>query len=125
MQYFWHLYSTSDQGEGQPGEQYAIPYYGYNTGADGEKLFDVSFNDFNTIQHLRLLPNDTSWSDGDTFGISYNDGNVLFTLNGNTVHTHDASGDYVATEGATSQVAFSSHWQLQGTPVYDLAFSAL
>jgi hypothetical protein len=124
MQYFWYLYSST-----RDGDQYAIPYYGYNTGADGTKLFDVTWQNYiktNVYPAPDQLKDEIEWSDGDTFGISYDaDQNIIFTHNGNVIHTRDASEEYVSTEGATSQVAFSSHWHLQGTPVYDLSFSAL
>ena len=137
MQYFWHLYAKpAILTDGFfAGEQFAVPCYGYNTGADGTKLFDMSFEEYNSghgtylgpvdSRHL-LLGDKIEWSDGDTFGLSYDaDQNIVFTLNEDVIHTRDASEEYVSTQGATSQVAFSSHWHLQGTPVYDLSFSAL
>ena len=105
------------------GEQYAIPYRGYNTGADGRKLFDVSFEDYGKTTPL-AFEDRKEWSQGDAFGISFDGKSVVFTHNGRTVHTRDASGDYITDAEAKTHVAFPSHWHLQGTPVYDLSFSA-
>jgi hypothetical protein len=121
MQYFWKL----EAGNGGESEQFAWPCRGYNTGEDGAKLYDVSFEDYNDLATPLQLAGDTAWSFGDEFGISYDGSDVIFTHNGTVVGTLDASDDYVANPDATSHVAFSSHWHLQGTPVYDLVFAAL
>ena len=89
------------------------------------KVYDVSFLNYD-INAFEPLEDAIEWSDGDTFGISFDsEEHVVFTHNGNVIHTRDGYAEYVNTEGATSQVGFSSHWHLQGTPVYDLSFSAL
>ena len=123
MQYFWNL----EAGNGGETEQFATPYLGFNTGEAGRKLYDENFEDYQNTNPLRLGSNDTAWSFGDEFGISFDGKSVHFTHNGTVVYEHDASRDYVVAnhQDATSHVAFSSHWHLQGTPVYDLAFSAL
>ena len=85
----------------------------------------MSFENYNNLASPLQLSGATAWSFGDEFGISYDGNQVHFTHNGEIVHKHDASRDYEKHQDATSHVAFSSHWHLQGTPVYDLAFSAL